>query len=634
MLEEDSFMKRLFVMVIALTVLMLVGCGKEQGTFTFLPENPQQGQEVVVKYHPKGTPLESAKTVEMLAYQFFGPEMPTVINAAMEKKEGKWTATFTPADSATLVAVNFRSGETVDNNDRQGYFIKLYDDEGNVAAGANGSLAYIFYTGAYPLDIKTDRPRALRLLNEEFAAHPGLKEKLFSLYLDLIVRTDRENGKEKVKAILDSIEALPEISLKQKELLASWYNRVGEQEKSDKYYQEVIKADPTGTFAEMRQFKEFRAYQDVNKKIAFYKNYSKNFPKGRYTDYISSVILRDLAQKKQFDVAENFISNIVLEPTATMYNSLAWDMVEEGINLNSAAQIAKKGVELARKQLDAPISEKPSYLTEAEWRERLKTPLGNILDTYGYALYKLGKKQEALPVFEEAVKIMDRKSGDVNQRYVQTLLETGNSEQALNFMKELIPAGLGFPGIEEKFKQAYAAVKGSDEDAGELLAKLQKKGKEKLFSDLKKEMIDTPAPDFTLVDMEGKDISLKDLRGKIIITDFWATWCGPCKASFPGMQKAVDKFKDDPDVEFLFINTWERGENVKENVAKFVKDHGYNFHVLFDLKSEVVSAFGVEGIPTKFVIDKKGKIRFKSVGFGGDEQKLVDELSLMIEMLK
>jgi len=627
-------MKRFLVLIIVLSLFLAFGCGKKEGHFAFLPEKPQQGEEIVVKYQPKGTDLEGAKSIEMLAYQFFGPELPTVVSAEMTKDGGIWTATFTPADSAVLVAVNFRSGETVDNNERQGYFIELYDKDGNVAPGGKGSLAYVFYTGAYPLDIKTDRPKALGLLNEEFAAHPEMKDQLFSLYLDLIVRTDRENGRDKVKAILDSIEALPELTLKNKEILASWYNRVGEQEKSDKYYQEVVKADPSGTFAEMEKFRQFRAYQDVNKKIAFYKNYIKDFPKGRYADYISSVILKDLAQQKQFDVAENFISNIVPTPTATIYNSLAWDMVEQEINLNSAAEIVKKGVELARKRLEAPVSEKPSYLTEAEWRERLKAPLGNVLDTYGYALYKLGKKQEALPVLEEAVEIMDRSSGDVNQRYVQTLLETGNSEKALNFMKELIPAGLTFPGIEEEFKKAYAAVKGSDEGAAELLAKLQKKGKEKLFEDLKKEMIDMPAPDFTLIDMAGASVSLKDLKGKVVITDFWATWCGPCKASFPGMQKAVDKFKDDPEVEFLFINTWERGENVKENVAKFIQDHEYTFHVLFDLKNEVVSAFGVEGIPTKFVIDKKGRIRFKSVGFGGDEQKLVDELSLMIEMLK
>src|ERR1700748_85368 len=67
--------------------------------------------------------------------------------------------------------------------------------------------------------------------------------------------------------------------------------------------------------------------------------------------------------------------------------------------------------------------------------------------------------------------------------------------------------------------------------------------------------VNQSAPDFKLKDIDGKEISLASLNGKIVIVDFWATWCGPCKASFPGMQLAVNNFKNDKDVVFLFIDT-------------------------------------------------------------------------------
>jgi len=100
------------------------------------------------------------------------------------------------------------------------------------------------------------------------------------------------------------------------------------------------------------------------------------------------------------------------------------------------------------------------------------------------------------------------------------------------------------------------------------------------------------------------------------------------------LKNAVEKYKDDPNVEFLFINTWERVENIKENTTEFINKNKYPFHVLLDDKSEVIEKYKVSGIPTKFVIDKNKNIRFMNVGFSGSEDQLVKELSLMISMVQ
>jgi peroxiredoxin len=157
-----------------------------------------------------------------------------------------------------------------------------------------------------------------------------------------------------------------------------------------------------------------------------------------------------------------------------------------------------------------------------------------------------------------------------------------------------------------------------------------------LREELIKKMINDPAPKFALKDLSGNTVSLDELKGKVVVVDFWATWCGPCKASFPGMQTALNKYKDDPNVKFVFVDTWEskKPEEMKKNADEFIAKNKYNFHVVLDTDDKVIGSYAVDGIPTKFVIDPESRIRFKAVGYDGSADKLVDEISIMVDVLK
>ena len=122
--------------------------------------------------------------------------------------------------------------------------------------------------------------------------------------------------------------------------------------------------------------------------------------------------------------------------------------------------------------------------------------------------------------------------------------------------------------------------------------------------------IGNPAPNFKLPNLEGKTVSLSDLRGKPVMLNFWATWCPPCRAEMPHIQQVYEEWSDNGLV-VLAINLGESSSKVKE----FVQSYGLSFPVLLDTKRDIAEKYNIRGlIPTTFFIDKNGIIQVKIIG--------------------
>jgi|GEM_PF-91872 len=158
---------------------------------------------------------------------------------------------------------------------------------------------------------------------------------------------------------------------------------------------------------------------------------------------------------------------------------------------------------------------------------------------------------------------------------------------------------------------------------------------------LEKAAFNDEAPNFELADTEGNKVKSADLKGKVIVLDFWATWCLPCIRSFPAMKMTMDKYKNDSTVAFFFVHTAERSDTATAQVKTFLKKNGYPFTVLMDLKDpeygrgRMARAYGVSALPMKVIIDPKGMIRYETTGFSSDSNEvIVDEMSAMIDDAK
>ena len=117
------------------------------------------------------------------------------------------------------------------------------------------------------------------------------------------------------------------------------------------------------------------------------------------------------------------------------------------------------------------------------------------------------------------------------------------------------------------------------------------------------------APDFSIEDIDGAVHTLSAYRGKVVIVNFWATWCPPCREEMPSMERAWQKLRQE-DVVMLAINV---GED-EDSIFEFTASYPVEFPLLLDRESAVIGSWPVRGLPTTFVIDPKGNIVYRAIG--------------------
>ncbi len=139
-------------------------------------------------------------------------------------------------------------------------------------------------------------------------------------------------------------------------------------------------------------------------------------------------------------------------------------------------------------------------------------------------------------------------------------------------------------------------------------------------------LIGQQAPELTLTDMQGQPVSLAQFRGQVVILNFWATWCPPCREEMPSMERLYQDNRDKGLV-MLAVNVEANGQQA---VSQFLQRHPYSFPVLLDNEATAQKAYGVFRFPESFIIDRNGVVVEKIVGgrnwLSGPTFKLVDFL--------
>ena len=135
-----------------------------------------------------------------------------------------------------------------------------------------------------------------------------------------------------------------------------------------------------------------------------------------------------------------------------------------------------------------------------------------------------------------------------------------------------------------------------------------------------------PAPAFKLDSMAGKAVALEQYKGQVVMINFWASWCGPCRTEMPILEKLHAKYKA---MGFTMI-----GVNVEPDsqlAVNWLKSTPVTFPILFDTKSEVSKLYQVQGMPSTVIIDRKGNMRWLHRGYkAGDENEYLDQIRALV----
>ncbi len=396
---------------------------------------------------------------------------------------------------------------------------------------------------------------------------------------------------------------------------------------------------PKSILAQEDLLNSFTKAATVEEKIKIRDQFKSRYPitkeNTRMMDQMTSSLAQHYASKEDWTMMKSYVDQIKDPMTrASVSNNYAWSLSGESIeaeapDLEIAGNLSSTSLSLLSAETTVPTG-----LTKTEWNENLEGTRAMYGDTYALILFKQGKYEEALDHQLYSVKKYEYQDAEMNERYAAYLEKAGHQEELEKFMDQIYISGKANEKVKALHRKYWTQDMTQDQLYDQYVAQLEAQAKAMREEKIGKMWQDDDAVSFTIKDLNGNTVSLTDYKGKTVILDFWATWCGPCKASFPGMKKAVEFYASDESVVFLFIDTWENSENLQSRVTDFIKTNNYPFHVLMDSENKIVVDYKVKGIPTKFIIGPDQKIRFTAVGYNGNNDELVEEIKTMIEMVQ
>lgn len=625
-------------------------------TVEMKPETPVFGSTVTVTYNPDSPTavFRDVDAVDLYTLHWYDEGEPHFHLFSMSFSDGLWRVSIPLDDeSLRLIQFKFKAGEHSDDNNGEFWDIQIYDDDGNVPEGGYFAIgrSWSFYDarekGYRDIEMIRDHDFGLAIsyFEKELERNP---EHYPSVYYYIMSFTQMRVHEETDPAtVQEEIEQLMESYLQDTDddphgLAAKIIgHRVAMNvQESQQYTNRLIDIHPTHYIAEMFRFMSASEQSiEANERIQRAKSFVEEFPHSQFATPVSyNQIYPRLLQAGEERKILDWLDTID-PPNPQLYDFLVIMMLGDMKGLADVEYPPEEIIPVAEKAIETvkehPVPAFPPYLTGGDRKRFTRSfELRSALFYMNYArvLNRAEKYDKAIEAIAEAFEISEGKSAHINRNYVRILHNAGKHDDAVEMARKAIVLNQADDELLEYMKNSYLVLYDSEEGFDDLVAMARGESVARERVKLVEEMVKEPAKDFTLEKLDGTQVSLSDKEGKVVVLEFWSTWCGPCISAFPYFQRVVDHFEDNPDVIFLAVNTWqsEEGDERIEVIRNFLEENDYTFTVILD-DNRVVREYDVDGIPTRFTIDREGNIRFIDRGFKGPGME--QDMKLQIELL-
>jgi thiol-disulfide isomerase/thioredoxin len=271
-----------------------------------------------------------------------------------------------------------------------------------------------------------------------------------------------------------------------------------------------------------------------------------------------------------------------------------------------AIAMAERGAVVSDKFIDENLS---AYQMTGKSNGSYARGRALAADLVGWARFQKKDLAGARAKLEEAARLSDGQDF-ANQFHLGELARAQNdTARAREYYLSALSLAGGPAPLRERVTQTLASMQPAGADAGWLDAELAKRRDDRRTAALKT-MVDRPLPKLTLTTVDGKPFDASILKGKVVLLDFFASWCGACRAELPHLKAAFSKYQNDPDVVFLFVSIDEDSKRLQ----RYLNEMKFPFRVARIDATHAEQTMGFDNVPQTFYLDRGGVVRYQTTG--------------------